>query len=116
MAHWEVEYERQRDRFHCGDYYEKTHGDPPSEEVDVPQYNTQDFTWVPETRTLASEASSLRWEDAPVFDITSHHTGKVVRFHFTNVFRDSEGDISHWEFSPFWLDDDPKVKVVIYND
>lgn len=64
------------------------------------------FTWMPESRALVAEASSLpgRGRFHRLYDdacdvgiaIRSSHTGRVVIFALHSVERDSEGDTMWW--------------------
>jgi hypothetical protein len=81
------------------------------------------FTYAPETKTFATEASDLPrgfdinrvYDDAidEGFTIVSKRTGKEVVFRKERLVKDTEGDIQAWEFSSVTI---LGFKAMIFND
>jgi hypothetical protein len=70
-----------------------------------------DFTYIKETRTLATEASSIgKFSDT--IEVLSEKTGKKVKFYFTRP-EHRDGDIVAWNFETRC---DANCKMVIFND
>lgn len=71
-------------------------------------FDSKEFTWSKETRTLVSEVSStpqiLRqlWEDSfdLGFGILSHRTGHTAYFTLQEQVKNEDGDTVKWVFIP----------------
>ena len=92
-----------------------------SNELSVPMYGLDKFTW--SDSKLVAEASDLGrfnlgqlWNDSADagIGIRSHRTGRVERFYVSHI-EEREGDLLTWELEP--VNPNCRVKkVVVFND
>lgn len=72
------------------------------------------FTYVPQTRTLVAEASTIGFAAMDMIDVESDITGNVVSFVFDRCDRDEEGEVGGWRYKAIAPEVD--VKLLIIND
>ena len=90
--------------------------------------SSEHFTWNPETRTFAGEASELEHEMQRQghsrldyqggqwgFHMRSQRTGRMLWFQRVQEHRDAEGDLTHVEFHAH-LTPAAVIKLMVFND
>jgi len=79
---------------------------------------TDQFTFNTETCTLVTEASSLGLEPGKLFKsmmIQSSNTGLVASFLLFQTHRNTDGEVTHWEYLPTGPMKN-LARVVVFND
>ena len=93
------------------------------------EISSDHFTWNPETRGFAGEASELEHEIKRQgrdrldyqggqwgFHMRSKRTGRSVWFRRVQEHRDAEGDLTHVEFHAWCEPSREWIKLMVFND